>query len=138
MGWMRYFLDTNICIYIINQHPPNIIAKFTQFDPYEIGISAIVVSELQYGVAKSSQPQRNQQRLDAFLMPFQVVPYDTAAAQAYGPIRAALEKSGQLIGREDLLIAAHALANDLTLVTNNEQEFLRVPNLKVENWVLTP
>jgi tRNA(fMet)-specific endonuclease VapC len=75
---MRYFLDTNICIYIINQHPPNIIAKFTQFDPYEIGISAIVVSELQYGVAKSSQPQRNQQRLDAFLMPFQVVPYDTA------------------------------------------------------------
>jgi tRNA(fMet)-specific endonuclease VapC len=100
--------------------------------------SAIVVSELQYGVAKSSQPQRNQGRLDAFLTPFQIVPYDRGAAQMYGTIRATLERSGQLIGREDLLIAAHALAVDLTLVTNNEQEFLRVPNLKVENWALSP
>jgi tRNA(fMet)-specific endonuclease VapC len=112
---------------------------FAQFEPYEIGISAIVVSELQYdGVAKSSQPQRSQERLDAFLTPFQIVPYDRDAAQMYGTIRATLERSGQLIGREDLLIAAHALAVDLTLVTNNEQEFLRVPNLKVENWALSP
>ena len=134
---MKYFLDTNICIYIINKHPATIMAKFAQFEPYEIGVSAIVVSELQYGVAKSSQLQRNQQRLDAFLAPFQVVPYDKAAALAYGNIRAALEKNGQLIGREDLLIAAHALANDFTLVTNNEHEFLRVPNLKIENWALS-
>jgi tRNA(fMet)-specific endonuclease VapC len=133
---MKYFLDTNICIHIINNHPPTIIAKFAQFEPYEIGISAIVVSELQYGVAKSSQLERNQQRLDAFLTPFQVLPYDEAAAQVYGTIRATLERTGQLIGREDLLIAAHALSNDLTLITNNEREFLRVPKLKVENWAL--
>jgi tRNA(fMet)-specific endonuclease VapC len=133
---MKYFLDTNICIYIINKRPAAIITKFAQFEPYEIGISAIVVSELQYGVAKSSRPERNQERLKAFLRPFQILPYDEAAAQVYGTIRAALEKSGQPIGREDLLIAAHALSNDLTLVTNNEREFLRVPQLKVENWTL--
>lgn len=134
MAWMNYFLDTNICIYIMNKRPPAIIARFAQFQPYEIGISAIVVSELEYGVAKSHQPSRNQQRLELFLSPFQIVPYDRAAAQAYGTIRATLERNGQLIGREDLLIAAHALAADMTLVTNNEQEFLRVPDLKVENW----
>lgn len=131
---MNYFLDTNICIYIINKRPPAIIEKLMQFSPQEIGISAIVVSELQYGVAKSSQPARNHQLLDAFLRPFQVVPYDEASAEAYGSIRADLEERGQPIGREDLLIAAHALAADLTLVTNNEAEFKRVPNLRVENW----
>jgi tRNA(fMet)-specific endonuclease VapC len=131
---MNYFLDTNICIYIMNKRPPALIARFVQFQPYEIGIPAIVVSELQYGAAKSQQPQRNQQRLELFLTPFQIVPYDRAAAQAYGMIRATLERNGQLIVREVLLIAAHALAADMTLVTNNEQEFLRVPELRVENW----
>lgn len=131
---MNYFLDTNICIYLINQRPSSIVEKLMQFSPQELGISAIVVSELQYGVAKSSQSERNRQLLDAFLRPFQIVPYDAAAAEAYGLIRADLEKKGQPIGREDLLIAAHALAADLTLVTNNEAEFKRVPNLRVENW----
>ncbi len=131
---MNYFLDTNICIYIINKRPPAIIEKLMQFSPQEIGISAIVVSELQYGVAKSSQSERNRQLLAAFLRPFQIVPYDAAAAEAYGIVRADLEKRGQPIGREDLLIAAHALAADRALVTNNEAEFKRVPNLRVENW----
>ncbi|MCC6602382.1 MAG: PIN domain-containing protein [Anaerolineae bacterium] len=131
---MNYFLDTSICIYLINQRPSSIVEKLMQFSPQELGISAIVVSELQYGVAKSSQSERNRQLLDAFLRPFQIVPYDAAAAEAYGLIRADLEKKGQPIGREDLLIAAHALAADLTLVTNNEAEFKRVPNLRVENW----
>jgi len=131
---MKYFLDTNICIYVINKRPPIVIEKLTQFSPQDLGISAVVVSELQYGVAKSSQPEQNRQLLDAFLRPFQIVPYDEAAAEAYGFIRADLEKKGQPIGREDLFIAAHALAADLTLVTNNEAEFQHVPNLRVENW----
>lgn len=131
---MNYFLDTNICIYIMNKHPEAVVARFAQFQPNEIGISTIVISELQYGIAKSSQPQRNQQRFDAFLRPFQIVSYDQAAAQSYGVIQATLEKSGQTIGREDLLIAAHALSCNATLITSNEHEFLRVPNLKVENW----
>jgi len=131
---MKYFLDTNICIYVMNKRPAAIIAKFSEFPPQEIAISVIVVSELQYGVAKSSRPQRNQQLLDAFLRPFQIVPYDKAAAHAYGTIRATFEKKGQPIGQEDLLIAAHALAADLTLVTNNEAEFRRIPDLRIENW----
>lgn len=131
---MNYFLDTNICIYLLNQRPPELIAKFTQFQPNEIAVSTIVISELQYGIAKSSRPQRNQKRLDAFLAPFLIVSYDEAAARAYGRIRAVLEQGGQTIGREDLLIAAHALSADVPLVTNNEREFRRVPNLKVENW----
>ena len=131
---MKYFLDTNICIYVINKRPPIVIEKLTQFSPQDLGISTVVVSELQYGVAKSSQPEQNRQLLDAFLRPFQIVPYDEAAAEAYGFIRADLEKKGQPIGREDLFIAAHALAADLTLVTNNEAEFQHVPNLRVENW----
>ena len=131
---MKYFLDTNICIYVINKRPSAIIAKFTEVPPQELGISAIVVSELRYGVAKSQQAERNQQLLDAFLRPFQIVPYGKKAAQAYGTIRAELEKKGQPIGREDLLIAAHAVSADLTLITNNEDEFRRVPNLRVENW----
>ncbi len=131
---MNYFLDTNICIYVINKRPSTVLEKLMQFSPQELGISAIVVSELQYGVAKSSRPERNHQLLAAFLRPFQIVPYDEAAAEAYGFIRADLEKKGQPIGREDLLIAAHALSANLTLVTNNEAEFQRVPNLRVENW----
>jgi tRNA(fMet)-specific endonuclease VapC len=131
---MKYFLDTNICIYIINKRPAELIKKITQLEPYEIGISAIVVSELEYGVAKSSRPEQNQKRLDGFLRPFQIAPYDHAAARVYGRIRATLERKGEPIGREDLLIAAHALANNGILVTNNEREFLRVPDLQVENW----
>jgi tRNA(fMet)-specific endonuclease VapC len=131
---MNYFLDTNICIYLINQRPPSIVEKLMKFSPQELGISAIVVSELHYGVVKSTQSERNRQLLDAFLRPFQIVPYDDAAAEAYGLIHADLEKKGQSIGREDLLIAAHALSADLTLVTNNEAEFKSVPNLRVENW----
>ena len=131
---MKYFLDTNICIYLINQRPPDLIIKFTQFEPKEIAVSTIVVSELQYGIAKSRHPRKNQKRLDLFLMPFLIVPYDELAARAYGRIRAYLEQNGQPIGREDLLIAAHAVSADVHLVTNNEREFRRVPRLKVENW----
>ena len=132
---MKYFLDTNICIYLINRRPDYLIQKFTKYAPKEILISSIVVSELEFGVEKSQQVIRNRARLEAFLTPFTVAAYDHAAARQYGIIRANLQKQGLLIGREDLLIAAHVLASNATLVTNNEREFLRVPNLKVENWI---
>ena len=134
---MNYFLDTNICIYLINKRPADLMAKFMQYEPYEIGISTVVISELQYGVSKSGRPKQNQKRLDTFLSPFQIVDYDQDAAKAYGDIRAALEKAGTPIGREDLLIAAHALSAGVPIVTNNDREFKRVPNLIVENWVAT-
>lgn len=132
---MKYFLDSNICIYLINRKSEKLMDAFEQFPPEEIVVSAIVLSELELGVSKSDRVEQNRQRLREFLEPFQIVPYPVSAAKIYGDIRAELEKKGTPIGGNDLLIAAHTLAEDVTLVTNNDREFLRVPNLKVENWV---
>jgi len=131
---MRYLLDTNICIYIINKHPVEVLQKFRQFKVGEIGISSITTSELHYGVSKSKNPDKNLERLTEFLIPFEVIAYDEHAAIVYGDIRANLERRGEVIGPLDLLIAAHALSNNLILVTNNEREFRRVQGLRVENW----
>ena len=131
---MIYLLDTCICIYLLNKRLLPLIRKFRRHQPGEIGISVITASELQYGVAKSSQQEKNQERLDAFLAPFEIFPYDAKAVMAYGSIRAELEKKGQLIGPLDMLIAAQALSSSLILVTNNEKEFQRIPGLQIENW----
>jgi tRNA(fMet)-specific endonuclease VapC len=131
---MKYLLDTNICIYIMNKRPAKVINKFKQREVGEIGLSSITVSELQYGVAKSNQRELNRQRLNEFIAPLDILTYDELAAEAYGNIRIQLEKSGQPIGPLDTLIAAHALSRNLILVTNNETEFQRVKNLKVVNW----
>ena len=100
----------------------------------DIGISSITASELAFGVAKSGS-LKNRVELDAFLLPLQILDYDVNAAMSYGDIRAALEKKGKTIGPLDTLIAAHALSRQLVLVTNNEKEFRRVDQLKVENWL---
>jgi len=100
----------------------------------EVGISTITVSELQYGVAKSIHLKENQQRLEKFMAPFEILAYDEMAAKAYGDIRFQLGKKGQPIGPLDVLIAAHALSKNLILVTNNDKEFKRIKNLQVENW----
>ncbi|MGM0425732.1 MAG: type II toxin-antitoxin system tRNA(fMet)-specific endonuclease VapC [Thermodesulfobacteriota bacterium] len=131
---MKYLIDTNICIYIMNKRPIGMIRRFKQFDPVQIGISSITVSELQYGVQKSRHRKINQTRLDEFLVPFEILPYDDTAAGIYGEIRFQLEKSGQPIGALDTLIAAHALSRNLILITNNEKEFMRIEKLRVENW----
>ena len=131
---MKYLVDTNICIYIMNKRPVEVIQKFKQFDVGDVGISTITVSELQYGVAKSSNRKENQRRLEQFLAPLEILLYDEMAAEAYGDIRYNLGKYGQLIGPLDVLIAAHALSLKLILVTNNDREFKRIKNLRVENW----
>jgi tRNA(fMet)-specific endonuclease VapC len=130
---MKYLLDTDTCVYLIKRHPPQVSERFRQHRLSAIGLSSIVVSELSWGVAKSGL-QKNVDALDAFLAAFQVAPYDQAAAFVYGRLRAELERRGTPIGPMDLLIAAHALALDVTLVTNNEREFKRVPGLRIENW----
>lgn len=132
---IKYLIDTNICIYIMNRRPLGIINKFKQFEVGEIGVSAITVSELHYGVVKSKNPSLNKQRVEEFLTPLEIIPYDEIAANAYGDIRYQLEKSGETIGPLDMLIAAHALSNNFVLITNNEKEFRRVNNLKIENWI---
>ena len=131
---MKYLIDTNICIYIMNKHPAEVIKKFKKFELGEIGISTITVSELQYGVAKSIHREKNQPRLEEFIAPLEILTYDEIAARTYGAIRFQLEKGGQPIGPLDLLIAAQSLSHNLILITNNDKEFKRIKNLKVENW----
>jgi len=119
----------------MNRRPPEVIKKFKQFEPGEIGISAITVSELQYGIAKSKHRKKNQLRLEEFLIPLEILIYDEKTAGVYGDIRFQLEKLGRPIGPLDLLIAAQAISRKLILVTNNDKEFNRVKNLKIENWI---
>ena len=132
---MKYLIDTNICIYIMNHHPPEVLARFREMGIGEIAVSSITVSELYYGAQKSSNKRRNLQRVEDFLYPFDVLAYDDAASREYGRIRATLEKMGQVIGPLDMLIAAHALSRKLILVTNNINEFSRIKSLQIENWV---
>lgn len=131
---MKYLLDTNICIYVIRQKPPQVLQRFYAHHPGDIGISVITVAELQHGVYKSSQPAQSAKALAQFLLPLTEIDFTPEAAQVYGEIRAHLEKHGMSIGPLDLFIAAHALQLNLTVITNNVGEFSRVPGLRVENW----
>ena len=133
---IKYMLDTNICIYIIKQKPKNIIERFRQAQVSEIGVSSITLSELEYGVMKSAKPEQNKLALAQFIAPIEISAYDDVAAQHYGVIRAHLERQGKPIGSLDMLIAAHALSQNSVLITNNESEFKRIPNLKIENWAI--
>jgi len=136
---MKYILDTNICIYIINNKPAKVLRKFERYPVYEFGISSITHAELQYGVEKSENKNTNQAALDEFLLPLTILPFQgKRLVSRYGEIRTALESKGQTIGPLDMLIAAHALSLDLTIISNNIKEFSRVPNLKCENWVYGP
>jgi tRNA(fMet)-specific endonuclease VapC len=128
-------LDTNICIYLIKKKPPGVLKKLAEHKISEVGISAITVAELEYGVEKSAQTDKNRDALAEFLAPFEIMPFDERASLEYGRIRAHLERKGTLIGSMDMLIAAHAQSLGVTLVTNNAKEFKRMPHLQVENWV---
>ena len=131
---MKYLLDTDTCIYLIKQKPPQVLEKLRKLPLETICISSITLSELEYGIENSSRPMQNRLSLLAFLSPFHLLDFDSKAAKAYGQIRYELQKSGTIIGAMDLLIAAHALSQKLTLVTNNLREFQRVKELKVETW----
>jgi len=132
---VKYMLDTNICIYIIKRKPVHVIEHLQRIPISDVGLSSITLSELEYGVEKSQHKVQNKIALAQFVTPLQIAPYDDLAAKHYGEIRFYLEKKGQAIGALDLLIAAHALSLNSSLVTNNEKEFSRVPGLKIENWI---
>ena len=126
-------LDTNTCIYIINNRLSNVLERFRKYKAGEVGISSIAASELAYGVAKSGS-LKNRKALEMFLAPLQILPFDSQCLWFYAYLRASLEKQGVSIGPMDTLIAAQALSINGTLVTNNINEFVRVPKLKLENW----
>lgn len=130
-------LDTNICIYIINAKPPAVLQRFRDYPMGEVGVCTVVAAELAFGVAKSGSP-RNRHALELFLAPLTLMPFDEAAVWAYGSLRAELERQGKQIGALDTMIAAHALSQQETLVTNNSSEFARVPGLRLDNWMDAP
>ena len=132
---IRYLLDTDMCIYVIKKKPKSVIERFKQSRISEVGISSITLSELEYAIFKSSKPEQNQIALNQFLAPMEIAFYGDEAARHYGRLRTFLEKQGTPIGSLDVLIAAHAISLDCILVTNKEKEFIRVPHLKIENWV---
>lgn len=131
---MRLMLDTNICIALIKQKPANVVKKFNDYQVGDICISSVTLAELRYGVAKSQFQQKNQAALDNFMMPLEVAFFDEAVANMYGILRASLEQKGTPIGAMDLMIGAHALSKNLTILTNNVREFNRIPHLVVVDW----
>jgi len=131
---MLYMLDTNICIYLIKRRSDALLNRIRMFRTGEIGVSVVTVAELQYGVSKSENKERNQAALEAFLLPLDTADFTVDVAVNYGQIRAELERQGRPIGPLDTMIAAHALSLDVPLVTNNTREFERVTELRVEDW----
>ena len=131
---MHYLLDTNICIYLMNTYHPKIELRMAQCGQEDVVLSSIVVSELMFGLENSQQYEENKAELQKFLDGFTMLEYGMNEATVYGSVRAELKRTGQKIGAVDTFIAAHALANELVLVTNNTREFLRVPNLQLEDW----
>lgn len=126
-----------MCIYIIKLRPLQVINELRKHSISDVGISTITLSELEYGIRKSSRPDKNKLALIKFLTPIEIISFDDQAAREYGEIRAYLENQGTPIGSLDMFVAAHSKALDCTLVTNNEREFTGVPGLKLVNWVKT-
>jgi len=131
---MAYLLDTNVCVAIIRRHPVAVLARLKSLEEEPVGLSAITLAELEFGAAHSRQPEVARAAVEAFVMPFSILPFGGSATRTYGRLRAWLEDRGTPIGPLDTLIAAHALALGFTLVTNNLREFERVEGLRLENW----
>lgn len=129
-----YLLDTDICIYIAKHKPVRVFERLKMARAGTVFMSVITYAELMNGVYKSNRISENLEKLRMLSELIEVVPFEIPAAETYGFLRSELEKKGTVIGGNDMLIAAHALNKKFTLVTNNEREFLRIPNLKVENW----
>ncbi|WP_281971747.1 MULTISPECIES: tRNA(fMet)-specific endonuclease VapC [unclassified Polynucleobacter] len=131
---LKYMLDTNIVIYVLKRRPIQVLDIFNQ-NTNRMAISSITLSELIYGAEKSQNISKNLDAIEDFISHIEVLSYDQKTSQTYGQIKAKLEKNGEIIGENDIHIAAHAISQGLILVTNNLYEFRRVPHLSLENWV---
>jgi len=131
---MKYLLDTNACIGYLNGRAVGVRQRLESTPPGDMLVCSVVKAELFYGAMKSPDPARTLARQSEFLEPFESLPFDDDAAEAYGRVRAYLEKRGEIIGPNDLLIASIALAHGVTLVTHNTEEFKRIPELTLEDW----
>ena len=130
----RYLLDTDICIYVRLADRPALRQRFEKLALDEAVLSVITYGELLYGAAKSAAPASSIERIEKFVQTLRILPLQPDVARIYGTVRGDLARTGTVIGPHDLWIAAHALTENLTLVTNNEREFRRIKTLKIENW----
>ena len=134
---MKYLFDTNICIYLINKKFEYLMDRVEKLGIEKIGISSITIAELEYGIAKSDNTNKEENRIALleFLLPFKFINFNQSDAYEYGRIRQDLQSKGKIIGNMDILIGSQAVSRELILVTNNEKEFKRIENLKIENWI---
>jgi tRNA(fMet)-specific endonuclease VapC len=130
---MKYVFDTNTCIYALKLQG-RVIGRMREHGPEEIVITTVTLAELWFGAQKSVRRAAVRREVDAFLEPFEVLPFDREVADSYSRVRFDLERTGRPIGERDLLIASIALSRNLTVVTHNLREFARVPGLKAEDW----
>jgi tRNA(fMet)-specific endonuclease VapC len=135
---MKYLLDTNICIYLIKRKPIEVFYRFKSHHIHEVSISVVTYFELQYGIEKSKIRVKSENGLQNFIKNLNIIVLDGEASARAASVRAHLEMKGTPIGAYDLLIAGTALAWNMVLVTNNTNEFERVPGLVLENWISTP
>ncbi len=131
---IQYMLDTDICSYIIREKPLKVFERFEALDMDQLFISVVTYAELIYGVEHSSSKKMNRSIVEDFVNHLNIIEWDKSAAEQYGKIRAFLQAKGNIIGAMDMMIAAHAVSQKMTLITNNEKHFKRVPKLNVENW----
>ncbi|MCX7056251.1 MAG: type II toxin-antitoxin system VapC family toxin [Proteobacteria bacterium] len=132
---MKWMLDTDTCIALINRQPRDLIKRLQTKAVGDVGISSITLAELRHGVAKSTRRDQNRAALDRFLLPLDIAAFDDLAADLYGTVRADLETAGMPIGPLDTLIASHAVSLNVVLVTHNVAEFRRVTGLRLEDWL---
>ena len=132
---MKFFLDTNICIYFLKGKSEKLRATMMSKHPDDIKIPSIVKAELLYGAFKSQQKAENEEIVKKFLLPYEIVPFGSDESEEYAKLRTRLEFEGKIIGPNDLIIASTVLAHDGRLITNNEREFNRIESLMVENWL---
>lgn len=128
-----YMLDTNMCIYLMKNQPPEVARRFAQCLVGDVLMSAITFAELHYGVTVSQSPEKELINLAALIEDIEVAPFDLSAGFAYGPIRAATRDSKK--DHLDKLIAAHAVSLGVVLITNNQKDFIKYPGLVTENWL---
>lgn len=129
-----YFLDANTCIYYLKGKFPNVKARILALSPDEIKIPSVVKAELLLGAYKSSQRESNLEKIEAFLKPFEIKPFDDLVSYVYAEIRGIAESSEKVVGPNDLLIAATTKFHNGVLVTNNTREFSMIDGLQLVNW----
>lgn len=131
---IRYMLDTDICSYIMREKPVQVLEHFNTFELEQFCISVVTYAEFKYGIQRSSNPEKHGDLVNSFVRHVNILPWDPLAAEQYGQIRNELEANGLRIGNMDIMIASHAISQDMILVTNNEKHYGRVQDLKIENW----